>query len=63
MQFGVVDHFKTSLCRTVVPQRALASPEGQATTSDLSNFASGGVTVFADEEQVAIPVNLPATLR
>lgn len=44
-------------------QRTLASPEGQATTSDLSNFASGGVTVFADEEQVAIPVNLPATLR
>jgi len=44
-------------------QSALGSPEGQATTADLANFASGGVTVFADEEQVALPVTLPATIH
>jgi len=44
-------------------QRALGTPEGQAATSDVANFATGGVTIFADEEQVAISVTLPATLR
>jgi uncharacterized protein (TIGR02118 family) len=44
-------------------QRALGSPEGQAVTADIANFASGGVTIVADEEQVAIPVTLPATMR
>ncbi|HST88213.1 MAG TPA: hypothetical protein VLJ14_07540 [Ktedonobacterales bacterium] len=41
----------------------MGSPEGQAATADLANFASGGVTIFADEEQVAMPVTLPATTR
>jgi uncharacterized protein (TIGR02118 family) len=27
-------------------QHAIASPEGQATTSDLANFATGGVTLL-----------------
>ena len=27
-------------------QQALGSPEGQATTNDLSNFATGGVTML-----------------
>jgi uncharacterized protein (TIGR02118 family) len=43
--------------------RALGTPEGQLATSDVANFASGGVTIFADEEYVAIPVSLPETIR
>jgi hypothetical protein len=30
-------------------QESLASPEGQATTSDLANFASGGATITVSE--------------
>ena len=30
-------------------QRSTASPEGQATVSDLKNFATGGVTVLISE--------------
>jgi uncharacterized protein (TIGR02118 family) len=44
-------------------QSALGSPEGQAATADLANFASGSVTIFADEEQVALPITLPATIH
>jgi uncharacterized protein (TIGR02118 family) len=30
-------------------QRAMASPEGQATAGDLSNFATGGATLLISE--------------
>lgn len=32
----------------------LASPEGEATTADVPNFATGGVTFMYDEEEVLI---------
>jgi uncharacterized protein (TIGR02118 family) len=35
-----------------------ASPAGQAMRADLNNFATGGVTVVADEEEVLVPVSL-----
>jgi uncharacterized protein (TIGR02118 family) len=36
-----------------VIQSALASPEGQATSADLANFADGGVDIYyADSAQV-----------
>jgi len=39
-------------------QAALASPEGQATLADLHIFATGGVTLVANEEEVLIPISL-----
>ncbi len=36
----------------------LASPEGQATISDVPNFATGGATFLYDDEQVLIPYSL-----
>lgn len=36
----------------------MGSPEGQAAVADLQNFATGGVTILLNEEQVLIPVNL-----
>src|SRR5690242_8240740 len=36
----------------------LASPEGQAALADLNNFATGGVTFLAHEEEVLVPVCL-----
>ena len=38
----------------------LASSEGQATVADIQNFATGGVTIVADDEEVLIPVQLAA---
>jgi len=32
-----------------VLQAALATPEGQATTEDIANFATGGVTIVVSE--------------
>ncbi|QBN17980.1 EthD family reductase [Flavobacterium nackdongense] len=32
-----------------IMQRAMGSPEGQTTTADLSNFATGGVTLLVGE--------------
>ncbi len=32
-----------------IMQKAMSSPEGQATAGDLSNFASGGVTLLVGE--------------
>jgi uncharacterized protein (TIGR02118 family) len=39
-------------------EAVLASPEGQATVADVSNFASGGVTFIFDDELVLIPCSL-----
>ena len=39
----------------------LSSPEGQATVADLHNFATGGVTILGDAEEVLIPVQLVAS--
>jgi uncharacterized protein (TIGR02118 family) len=39
-------------------QAALQSPEAQATTNDLQNFATGGVTLVAGEIQTYIPVSI-----
>ena len=36
----------------------MGSPEGQAAVADIQNFASGGVTILLNEEQVLIPVSL-----
>lgn len=36
----------------------LASPAGQATVADVSNFATGGVTFLYDDEEVLIPYAL-----
>lgn len=36
----------------------LASPEGEATVADVSNFATGGAWFFFDDEQVILPVGL-----
>ncbi len=33
----------------------MATPEGQAATTDIANFATGGVTVLFGEETVTIP--------
>ena len=40
-----------------VMQAALQSPEAQATTEDLQNFATGGATLVAGEVQVHHPVS------
>lgn len=42
-------------------EAVLASPEGQATLADLNNFATGGVSIVANEEEVLVPVSLPPT--
>src|SRR5258708_1994275 len=39
-------------------QAILASPEGQAAVADLHNFATGGVTILVNNEQVLMPVTL-----
>lgn len=39
----------------------LSSAEGQAAVADVPNFATGGCTFLFDEEQVLIPVDLPAS--
>ena len=39
-------------------QAALQSPESQAAVDDLQNFATGGATLVAGENQVYIPVSL-----
>jgi uncharacterized protein (TIGR02118 family) len=39
-------------------QAVLASPEGQAAMADLNQFATGGVTIVANEEQVLAPISL-----
>jgi len=36
----------------------LSSPEAQATIADLQNFATGGVTILMDNEQVLVPISL-----
>ena len=36
----------------------LASPAGQATVADVSNFATGGATFLYDDEEVLIPYAL-----
>ena len=36
----------------------LASPEGQAAVADVPNFATGGATLFYDDEQVLRDVKL-----
>ncbi len=36
-------------------QAILASPEGQATINDVPNFATGGVTLMYNDEEVLIP--------
>lgn len=36
----------------------LASPEGQASTADVANFATGGAYFMYDQEEVIIPVKL-----
>jgi uncharacterized protein (TIGR02118 family) len=35
-------------------QQAFASPEGQAAAGDLPNFATGGVTMLAGEQQILV---------
>jgi uncharacterized protein (TIGR02118 family) len=42
-------------------QAMLASPEGQAAVDDLPNFATGGVTLMFNEEEVLIPCRLETT--
>ena len=37
-------------------QAGLASSEGQAAAGDVPNFATGGATMMADEQQILIPV-------
>ena len=39
-------------------QDALQSPEGQAATADLQNFATGGAAFLVGELQVVVPVSL-----
>jgi uncharacterized protein (TIGR02118 family) len=34
----------------------LATPEGQATVADLSNFANGGATFMYSEEEILLPI-------
>ena len=36
----------------------LDSPQGQATVSDIANFATGDATFFYDKEEVLIPYSL-----
>lgn len=38
-------------------QSGLSSPEGQAAAGDVPNFATGGVTMLLDEQEVVIPVS------
>ncbi|RTL69753.1 MAG: EthD family reductase [Pseudonocardiaceae bacterium] len=40
---------------------ALATPEGKAAVDDVANFATGGVTMFYDEQRVLIPLQLSGT--
>jgi uncharacterized protein (TIGR02118 family) len=35
-----------------------ASPEGRAVVADLQNFATGGVSLVGNEEQVFVPLTL-----
>lgn len=36
-------------------QAGLQSPEGQAAAGDLKNFATGGATFLADEQEIVVP--------
>jgi uncharacterized protein (TIGR02118 family) len=44
-------------------ETALATPAGKAAVDDVANFATGGVTMFYDEQQVLIPVALSVESR
>lgn len=44
-------------------EAVLASPEGQATLADLNNFATGGVSIVGNEEEVLVPVSLLPTAQ
>jgi uncharacterized protein (TIGR02118 family) len=39
-------------------QTMLSTPEAQAAVADTHNFATGGVTLLVDNEEVLIPVSL-----
>ena len=42
-------------------EAVLTSPEGLAALADLNNFATGGVSIVGNEEEVLVPVSLPPT--
>ncbi|HEX6481571.1 MAG TPA: EthD family reductase, partial [Ktedonobacteraceae bacterium] len=42
-------------------EAVLTSPEGQAALADLNHFATGGVTIVGNEEEVLVPVSFPPT--
>lgn len=41
--------------------QALSSPQGQAASADMSNFATGGASLFLSNDEVEIPENSRVT--